>query len=98
VRYTQIYDGEWYKPKTLRGHRMVCCDCGLVHVMDFVIAKHGRGHTVLIRSVRDKRATAARRKRHGLSTIPRKKMTGVGDAPSQKGVKDTKNFQVGGKQ
>lgn len=30
-------DGEWIQPK-MRGYLMSCCDCGLIHRMDFRIA------------------------------------------------------------
>jgi hypothetical protein len=30
----QVHDGAWIKP-ILRGYRMICCFCGLTHLMDF---------------------------------------------------------------
>ncbi len=59
VRYTQVFDGEWIEPTPQQGHKMACCDCGLVHRMDFR-AVQGR---VQFRAVRDARATQRRRKR-----------------------------------
>jgi hypothetical protein len=35
-RFTKIKDGEWFRPK-MRGHLMKCCDCNLVHRMNFRI-------------------------------------------------------------
>jgi hypothetical protein len=32
----QIEPGEWIQPIT-EGYRMSCCDCGLVHLVDFRI-------------------------------------------------------------
>lgn len=64
---SHIYDGEWYRPKPMRGHREICCDCGLVHVTDFKIIK-GEIH---IRSYRDDKLTAkerARLRRQGRGT------------------------------
>lgn len=59
MKYAQVYDAEWFEPKPQAGHKMRCCECGLIHRMDFRV----RGGKVQIRAVRDKRATAAFRKR-----------------------------------
>jgi len=40
--------------------RLVCCDCGLVHI--FKIAKGMRRGFILVQAWRDNRATAARRR------------------------------------
>jgi hypothetical protein len=29
-----VKDGEWVRP-VMTGYRMECCNCGVVHVMDF---------------------------------------------------------------
>lgn len=61
MKYVQVINGEWIEPKPQRGHRMKCCDCSLIHIMDFRVV-NGK---VQFRPKRDKRATAAaRRKRH----------------------------------
>jgi hypothetical protein len=56
--YTQIEDGERVKPP-MRGYKICCCDCGLIHRMDFFIVR-GR---VQFEVRRDNRATAAARRR-----------------------------------
>lgn len=61
-RYETVHDGQWFEPKPQRGHRMRCCDCGLVHVFNFRV-RHGK---VQLQPRRDKRATAAARKRLGV--------------------------------
>lgn len=33
-RYAEPLAGEWIQP-VRRGYKMACCDCGLVHRMDF---------------------------------------------------------------
>jgi hypothetical protein len=48
--------GEWTRPR-MRNFREQCCDCGLIHRLDFRIVD-GR---VEFRTRRDDRATAARR-------------------------------------
>lgn len=53
-----LKDGEWFAP-THNGFRDACCDCGLVHRVDFRVVE-GKVH---FRAMRDKRATAAMRKR-----------------------------------
>lgn len=56
IRYHKQRDGEWVEPKP--GYKMGCCDCGLVHVVEFRVAK---GH-VQFRAWRDARSTAAKRR------------------------------------
>lgn len=50
--YEQPVEGEWVQP-VRRGYRMACCDCGLVHTMDFRVSK---GRTQF-RVFRNNRAT-----------------------------------------
>lgn len=78
MRYHQHIDGEgeWVQLKTLRGFRIRCCDCRLVHVLDFRIVKHGRGHKLLFRAARDNAATAKSRKRKGVTAPARRQPEG----------------------
>ncbi len=61
MKYVDPKEGEWIKP-IKRGYKMMCCDCGLVHRIDFEHTKWGRGRKVIFRCWRDNRATAAARK------------------------------------
>lgn len=36
--FPPVKDGEWVQP-IMRGYYMACCDCGLVHRMDFRIVR-----------------------------------------------------------
>lgn len=36
MKYQQVYDGQWVRP-VMNGYRMMCCDCGLVHELDFKV-------------------------------------------------------------
>lgn len=61
----QINDGSWYALGDY--DRQVCCDCGLVHKLEYKLEK-GR----IFERVRvDAKATAAERKKHGI-TVKRK--------------------------
>jgi len=55
--YPQLHDGEWISP-VKRGFREQCCDCGLVHVVDF----RTKNNELQFRARRDDRATAAVRR------------------------------------
>lgn len=35
-KYDQIHENEWIIP-VMKGYRMACCDCGLVHELDFKV-------------------------------------------------------------
>lgn len=59
MKYVVQKDGQWYQP-VRKGYKLCCCDCGLVHRVDFRIYQ-GR---IQMRAFRDNRATGqVRRKR-----------------------------------
>lgn len=62
MRYASVKDGEWVKP-VMKGYKMMCCDCGLVHVIEFRVIKWGRGRKVIFRASRNNRSTALSRRR-----------------------------------
>lgn len=57
MKYYPLPDGEWVEP-LMRGYRVACCDCRLIHRIDFRV----RAGRVQFRAHRDKRATAAARR------------------------------------
>ena len=57
MAYSRPDEGVWVQP-VRRGYKMGCCDCGLVHRLDFRLVK---GRTQF-RAFRDNRATAAMRR------------------------------------
>ncbi len=59
--YPEPRAGEWVKPKR-RFYYMQCCDCGLVHKMEFAVQKDGRGAAPIFRVWRDNLRTAAVRR------------------------------------
>ena len=60
-RYEQVKDNEWTRP-IRRGYRARCCDCGLVHQVDFRIVREGRVRRIELRARRDNRATGQSRR------------------------------------
>ena len=38
MKYEELEHNEWVQPKR-NGYRVSCCDCGLVHEMDFRVKK-----------------------------------------------------------
>ena len=63
-KYKKESSGVWIRPFK-RGYRIRCCDCGLVHRIDFDHIPWGRGRKVIFRVWRDERATAASRRKKG---------------------------------
>lgn len=59
-RYGKPAEGEWVQP-IRKGYKMRCCDCDLVHRMDFRVYK-GR---VQFRVYRDQKATLECRSGYG---------------------------------
>lgn len=56
MKYDNIKDNEWQTP-IYRGYKIICCDCGLVHKVDF---RYDFGQ-IQFRVKRDNRATARAR-------------------------------------
>jgi hypothetical protein len=57
MKYPRVTDGDWVRP-FMKGYRMMCCDCGLVHVVNFRVRNWKSGAKVEFQAVRHKRATA----------------------------------------
>ena len=72
ARYYQVTDGEWIAP-IRRGYRIGCCDCGLIHVVDFRLAKNRRGAQIQFRARRDETRTALARRRPDFACAPKAK-------------------------
>lgn len=62
MKYPQQYDGDRVRP-VMRGYRMRCCDCSLIHVLDFYIVRHKGRLVVEFRVRKHNRATAAARRK-----------------------------------
>lgn len=63
MKYHQEVEGKngwsrWISPKR-KGYKMCCCDCGLVHNMDFKIV----GKEIFFRAQRNNRATGQVKRR-----------------------------------
>jgi Zn-finger protein len=51
MKFEQVEAGEWVQPKR-KGYLMKCCDCGLVHRLDFRLVKNKRGSFIQFRAFR----------------------------------------------
>ena len=59
---------DWIRP--LPNYRLACCDCGLVHKMDFQIVGRGKSAKVVFRARRNNRSTTMLRKRgHAMAPV-----------------------------
>jgi hypothetical protein len=59
--YPQWYDGEWVRVP-MKGFKEQCCDCGLVHKLNFRLRENTLGQTVIeIQAFRDGPATGGAR-------------------------------------
>ena len=57
-KYHTVKPGEWRAPRR-RGYRVGCCDCGLVHRMNYRLHRNQNGRCqIQVQSFRDNRATA----------------------------------------
>ena len=63
-RFPKVKDRQWVQPIP-KGYHMACCDCGLVHRMDFRIVGV-RKPTVQFRATRAIGETKKLRKRDGI--------------------------------
>ena len=65
-RFAKPEADEWVQP-IRKGYKLACCDCSLVHDMDFRVVKYGNGkHKVQFRVRRNNRSTAVMRRHMGL--------------------------------
>ena len=64
MKYKNVKDGEWVQP-VRHGYKVMCCDCGLVHTINFRLVSRGpgRGFKIQFQAFRNARATAAARRR-----------------------------------
>lgn len=77
MKYLNPKRGEWVQP-TPNGYKMACCDCGLVHVLDFRVIKYGGNKTkVQFRVFRDNRSTGQMRRKWESIIIKRPVLEGV---------------------
>ena len=76
ARYERPKAGQWVQP-IRRGYKLCCCDCGLVHKMDFRV-RNGRAQ---YRAYRDERSTALVRRHMGIRGM--KARFGKGDLGQQ---------------
>ena len=59
MKYDTPEEGEWVQP-IRKGYKMMCCDCGLVHTLDFRIVGDKRKF-IHFRAFRDEEATDKKR-------------------------------------
>lgn len=72
MKFKREKDGAWVQP-IRNGYKLACCDCGLVHKLDFKIVKRDEKHRyILFRAYRDNRSTGQMR-RHIKSNLLEKK-------------------------
>jgi len=60
ARYNRPEAGEWVQP-VRKGYKMACCDCGLVHSIDFRVVGNKR-KKVQFRVFRNSRSTGQMRR------------------------------------
>lgn len=53
MKFYQVTAGEWIQP-IRKGYKLACCDCGLVHNLDFRL----RNKKIQFRAFRNNRSTA----------------------------------------
>lgn len=46
LSFPQVQSGEWVTPR-MSGYRMQCCDCGLIHRLNFRILRMGKTNLVV---------------------------------------------------
>ncbi len=49
--YKDVADGEWVRP-AMKNYLAKCCDCGLVHKVNYRVVRQGRGLVVEFQAFR----------------------------------------------
>lgn len=60
MRYAQRFDGEWIFPRR-NSYYLQCCDCGLVHRINFRLVKHGKGKQIAFQAFRVRKRKRAKK-------------------------------------
>lgn len=73
ARYPAPRPQEWVAP-VRRGYRLACCDCGLVHELEFRLEKRNRGKWVRVqfRGRRNERSTSLMRRQNDFPCKPKR--------------------------
>lgn len=62
MKYKQVFNGDWVQP-IRRGYKMMCCDCGLVHRLNFrLVPRSSGGKFIQFQAFRDNRSTGQTRR------------------------------------
>jgi len=61
IKYDLPKEGEWIYP-VRKGYKFCCCDCGLVHKLDFRI----KNRRIQMRAFRDNRSTGQVRRHNNI--------------------------------
>lgn len=72
MRFHQVQPGEWVQPRR-KNYLMKCCDCGLVHRMNFRVLKNGRGTWIQFQAFRLNDKVSAKSRRTGCGSKPARK-------------------------
>ena len=56
MKFKSVKSGEWQQP-IRRGYKLACCDCGLVHRLNFRLVKRGNRTWIQFQAFRDGRIT-----------------------------------------
>ncbi len=68
MKFYRQKDGEWIIPPK-KNYKIMCCDCGLVHTIDFKIVNRD----ILFRAFRDNRSTGQARRYKEVILMPLKR-------------------------
>ncbi len=51
MKMEEVKSGQWVQP-VRKGYLMACCDCGLIHRLNFRLVKRGRGQSIQLQAFR----------------------------------------------
>lgn len=61
MKYKKEVAGSWVRP-VRKDYKLACCDCGLVHTINFRLIKQGKKTFIEYQPFRDERATGQKRR------------------------------------
>lgn len=73
ARYYRVSAGEWVQPRRRR-YKLSCCDCGLVHEMNFKLVSYGDNkHKIRFQAFRNERSTSLTRRQADYRCKPKRR-------------------------
>jgi len=89
TKYKRVVDGDWETPR-MTGYKLMCCDCGLVHIINFKVINK---KTIQLQAFRDNRSTGQSRRYKKIALKTGERKTSISRQKVRESVRTTLNVK-----